>query len=269
VPASTLPTRPELSEMVKTVAGVEIDVEQVQQNPAMTLEDLGVDSLGLLGVFSTIERQYGIQIHADIDDCKTFADLEAIIAESAGPGADAAAHTDSSVMISAPMDLIWDMTNDVESWPHLFSEYAAAEIITRDGNTVRFRLTMHPDDQGKVWSWVSERVMDPRTHSVHAYRVETGPFEFMDINWTYRETDGGVEMRWVQDFHMKPDAPVDDATMAERITRNSAVQMERIKSIVEAAAAAPVALWPRPLHLGCPARPGTPARRRSRPSSRS
>jgi minimal PKS acyl carrier protein len=84
VPASTLPTRPELSEMVKTVAGVEIDVEQVQQNPAMTLADLGVDSLGLLGVFSTIERQYGIQIHADIDDCKTFADLEAIIAESAG-----------------------------------------------------------------------------------------------------------------------------------------------------------------------------------------
>jgi aromatase len=128
---------------------------------------------------------------------------------------------------------------------------------------------MHPDDQGKVWSWVSERVMDPRTRSVHAYRVETGPFEFMDINWTYRETDGGVEMRWIQDFHMKPDAPVDDATMAERITRNSAVQMERIKTIVEAAVQAPVALWSRPLHLGCPPRPGTPARRRSRPSSRS
>jgi aromatase len=48
-------------------------------------------------------------------------------------------------------------------------------------------------------------------------------------------------MRWVQDFHMKPEAPVDDATMAERITMNSAVQMERIKTIVEVAAAAPVA----------------------------
>jgi aromatase len=241
VPATTLPTRPELTEMVKTVAGVEIDVEQVQQNPGMTLEGLGVDSLGLLGVFSAIERQYGIQINADIDDCKTFADLEAIIRQGAGPAAGPAAHTESSIVINAPMDLVWDMTNDVESWPHLFSEYAAAEIITRDGNTVRFRLTMHPDDNGKVWSWVSERVMDPQARAVHAYRVETGPFEFMNIDWTYRETSGGVEMRWVQDFHMKPDAPVDDATMAEMITRNSAVQMERIKTIVQDAVRATVA----------------------------
>jgi aromatase len=241
VPAITLPTRPELSEMVKTAAGVEIDVEQVQRSPGMTFEGLGVDSLGLLGVFAAIERRCGIQIHADIDDCKTFADLEAIIRQAAGPGAGPAAHTESSIVINAPMDLVWDMTNDVESWPHLFSEYAAAEIIARDGNTVRFRLTMHPDDNGKVWSWVSERVMDPQARAVHAYRVETGPFEFMNIDWTYRETSDGVEMRWVQDFHMKPNAPADDATMAEMITRNSAVQMERIKTIVQDAVRARVA----------------------------
>jgi aromatase len=106
---------------------------------------------------------------------------------------------------------------------------------------VRFRLTMHPDDNGKVWSWVSERVMDPQAHTVHAYRVETGPFEFMDIDWTYRETSDGVEMQWVQNFHMKPDAPVDDATMAEMITKNSAVQMKRIKTLVEDAVRATVA----------------------------
>lgn len=241
MPATTLPTRGELSEMVKTVAGVEIDAGQMQQDPQVTFEDLGVDSLGLLGVFAVIERQYGIQIQADIEDCKTFADLEAIIRQAAGPDAGPAAHTESSIVIDAPMDLVWDMTNDVETWPHLFSEYSAAEIIARDGNTVRFRLTMHPDDNGKVWSWVSERVMDPQARAVHAYRVETGPFEFMDIDWTYSEASGGVEMRWVQDFHMKPDAPVDDATMAEMITKNSAVQMERIKTIVEDAVRARVA----------------------------
>jgi len=241
VPATTLPTRSELSEMVKTVAGVEIDAAQLQQNPQATLEDLGVDSLGLLGVFSAIERRCGVQIHADIEDCKTFADLEAIVAQAAGQQAGAAAHTECSVVINAPMDLVWDMTNDVESWTHLFSEYAAAEIIARDGNTVRFRLTMHPDDNGKVWSWVSERVLDPGTRAVHAYRVETGPFEFMNIDWSYRETGAGVEMRWVQEFHMKPDAPVDDATMAEMITKNSAVQMKRIKTLVEDAVRAPVA----------------------------
>ena len=241
MPATAMPTRDELSQIVKTVAGVEIDAGQIQQDPAVTLDELGVDSLGLLGVFAAAERQYGIEIHADIEDCQTFADLEAIIRQAAGSDTGQAAHTECSVVINAPMDLVWDMTNDVESWPQLFSEYSAAEIIARDSNTVRFRLTMHPDDDGKVWSWVSERVMDPQQRAVRAYRVETGPFEFMNINWTYRETDGGVEMRWVQDFHMKPDAPVDDPTMAEMITRNSAVQMERIKSIVEDAVRTSVA----------------------------
>jgi aromatase len=241
VPAITMPTRDQLSQIVKTVAGVEIDAGLIQQDPAVTFEELGVDSLGLLGVLAAIERQYGLEIHADIDDCGTFADLEAIVRQAAGSDAGQAAHTESSIVINAPLDLVWDMTNDVDSWPQLFSEYSAAETIARDGNTVRFRLTMHPDDDGKVWSWVSERVMNPQARTVHAYRVETGPFEFMDINWTYRETSGGVEMRWVQDFHMKPGAPVCDATMAERITKNSAVQMERIKTIVEDAVRARVA----------------------------
>jgi aromatase len=240
VPATTMPTRAQLSEIVKTVAGVQIDAAQVEQDPSVTFEELGVDSLGLLGVLAAIERQYGFRIHADIEDCRTFADLEAIVARAASAEAGQAAHTESSIVINAPMDLVWDMTNDVESWPQLFSEYSAAEIIARDGNTVRFRLTMHPDDEGRVWSWVSERVMDPQARAVHAYRVETGPFEFMDINWTYRQTGGGVEMRWVQDFHMKPGAPVDDAAMAERITRNSAAEMQRIKTILEDAVRASV-----------------------------
>lgn len=68
-----------------------------------------------------------------------------------------AASTDNSVVVDAPMELLWDMTNDIESWPGLFSEYAKAEILGRDGATVTFRLTLHPDESGAVWDWVSER----------------------------------------------------------------------------------------------------------------
>jgi aromatase len=147
-------------------------------------------------------------------------------------------HTDNSVTIDAPFDLVWDMTNDVESWPRLFSEYAAAEVLDRTGDTVRFRLTMHPDENGVRWSWVSERTPDRLRRTVSAHRVETGPFEHMDITWTYDQTPGGVRMRWIQDFHMKPDAPVDDVAMTARINENSVTQMERIKGLVEQAAAA-------------------------------
>jgi aromatase len=146
------------------------------------------------------------------------------------------ATTENEIVIAAPIELTWQLTNDVETWPDLFSEYAAAEVLHREGNLVRFRLTMHPDQNGKVWSWVSERVMDPASHTVRAHRVETGPFDYMKIVWTYREVEGGTEMRWVQDFAMKPDAPVDDAWMTNNINRNSPIQMNLIKEKVEAAA---------------------------------
>jgi aromatase len=149
------------------------------------------------------------------------------------------AGTDNEIVIAAPMDLVWEMTNDVASWPELFSEYAAAEILERDGATVRFRLTLHPDENGQVWSWVSERTPDPVTRTVRARRIETGPFEYMNLFWEYAEVDGGVRMRWRQEFTVRPGLPFGDEAMAERLNTNTRREMARIKQLVEAAAQQP------------------------------
>jgi aromatase len=147
-------------------------------------------------------------------------------------------HTDNSIWIDAGIDLVWAMTNDLESWPRLFTEYASVEILERDGDSVTFRLTMHPDPNGAVWSWVSRRTADRAAARVRAHRVETGPFEFMDIEWTYRTDGAGTRMRWVQDFRMRPGAPVDDETMTANINANSRIQQAVIRDKVEAAARA-------------------------------
>ncbi|MBA2811139.1 SRPBCC family protein [Streptomyces acidicola] len=147
-----------------------------------------------------------------------------------------AAHTENEITIAAPLDLVWDMTNDIQNWPRLFSEYASVEVLSRDGHRTTFRLTMFPDDQGRVWSWVSERVADRMTRTVWAHRVETGPFEYMKIRWEYTETPHGTRMDWIQDFTMKPDAPVDDTGMTEIINRNSREQMALIRDRIERAA---------------------------------
>jgi aromatase len=55
----------------------------------------------------------------------------------------------------------------------------------------------------------------------------------MTIRWEYRCVGDDVEMRWLQDFHLKPTAPVDDAAMTERINRNTPIQMARIKQLIE------------------------------------
>jgi aromatase len=147
-------------------------------------------------------------------------------------------HTDNAVTIAAPLDLVWARTNDIESWPELFSEYSSVEILDRQGQTVRFRLTMKPDKLGKVWSWVSDRTMDEQTHTSRSQRVETGPFKYMSLFWEYLETPDGVRMRWVQDFEMKRDAPLGDDAMADQLNRNTAVQQKRIKRTLETAAMA-------------------------------
>ena len=152
------------------------------------------------------------------------------------PSTQTAGHTENSVYIDADIDHVWRMTNDLPSWPDLFTEYAEVEILESTDTYFKFRLTMHPDENGKVWSWVSERTLDPAAREVKARRVEPGPFEFMDIRWTYAPEGEGTRMRWIQDFRMRPQAPIDTEGMTRRIDGNSKIQMGIIKDKVEAAA---------------------------------
>jgi aromatase len=147
-------------------------------------------------------------------------------------------HVDNAVVIGAPLDLVWSTMNDVERWPELFTEYASADILARDGDTMRFRLTTVPDPEhgGQVWSWVSQRTVDHATYSSRAHRLETGPFEYMRIEWSFEAVHGGTRMRWRQTFAMKPDAPADDAGAEDYLNRNTRIQMQAIKQRLEAVA---------------------------------
>ena len=146
-----------------------------------------------------------------------------------------AGHTDNSVVIDKPLDEVWQRMNDLENWTNLFTEYASVEILEREGDTVKFRLTTHPDPEydGQVWSWVSERTMDPDNYSTTSHRIETGPFEYMNIEWYFEPAGGGTKMRWVQDFSMKPGAPANDEQAEEYLNKNTAEQMQAIKERLE------------------------------------
>src|SRR4028118_1935080 len=86
-------------------------------------------------------------------------------------------HTDNSILIDADIDHVWAMTNDLRSWPDLFTEYASVEVLDSTDTYFRFRLTMHPDEQGRTWSWVSERTLDPAAREGRAPRAEPRPLE--------------------------------------------------------------------------------------------
>jgi len=146
-----------------------------------------------------------------------------------------AGHTDNSVVIDKPINEVWQRMNDLENWTNLFTEYSSVEILEREGNTVKFRLTTHPDPdyEGQVWSWVSERTMDPENYTTKSHRIETGPFEYMNIEWYFEPADGGTKMRWIQDFSMKESAPANDEQAEEYLNKNTAEQMKAIKEQLE------------------------------------
>jgi aromatase len=146
-----------------------------------------------------------------------------------------AGHTDNFVVIRAPIKVVWDMTNDIASWTRLFTEYAEATIVGQTENGFLLKLVMRPDERGQVWSWVSERCPDPVARRVKSHRVETGPFRYMNLEWEYEEVPTGTSMRWIQDFEMKPGAPRDDAAMTEHLNVTTRVQMDHIKTVIEAA----------------------------------
>ncbi len=152
--------------------------------------------------------------------------------------------TDNFVVIDAPLEHVWNTMMDVESWPSLFTEYAGAEILKRDGNRIEFRLTTHPDPEydGKVWTWVSERTIDPEAHTSRSRRIDLDqvPFAHMDIEWFFEPADeGGTRMRWVQDFSMKPTAPTTEEQAEDYLNRNTKKQMSVLKEWVEALARTP------------------------------
>jgi DNA-binding NarL/FixJ family response regulator len=63
------------------------------------------------------------------------------------------------------------------------------EILDERDGAYTFRLTMHPDPQGRVWSWVSARTPDPATHTVRAHRVETAAQATVDVDRIHQLTD--------------------------------------------------------------------------------
>ncbi|MFG2164264.1 SRPBCC family protein [Micromonospora chersina] len=226
------PDRPlanEITDILVTHCG--LDADAAARTPAASLEELGMDSLALLELSAVVADRWRVKIPEQAGQL-SIAGVADLVARKTDPPP---GHTENAVDIAAPLPLVWEITNDVARWTELFTEYAVVDILRREGDTVRFRLTMHPDENGTSWSWVSERTADPATREVHARRVETGPFEYMRIHWRYDEIPGGTRMTWVQDFAMKPTAPVDNAGMTERINTNSKVQLAVIKERIERA----------------------------------
>ena len=145
-------------------------------------------------------------------------------------------HTVNSIVIDAPYELVFDVSNKIERWTELFGhEYAKADVLERKGNEITFRLT---DEDGK--SWVSKRWLYKDLKFAYAQRWEPlFPFKYMKIVWFYTQQTDGIKMTWIQDFELDPGFTKFTPEQIEGfINKHSQDNMKIIKKVIEAEASA-------------------------------
>ncbi len=139
-------------------------------------------------------------------------------------------HTSNSILIKAPYDKVFDVSNDIERWTELFGgEYKEAKILEREGNKLTFRLT---DDEGN--SWQSFRLLFKENYFAYAQKLPPEfPFKYMKIIWLYTPVSEGVLMSWIQHFQMDEKAKFDDNQVEEMVNKHSQENLNIFKRIIE------------------------------------
>ncbi len=138
--------------------------------------------------------------------------------------------TINSILIEAPYDLVFDISNDIERWTELFGgEYTEAKILKREGNKLTFKLT---DDEGN--SWQSFRLLFKDNNFAYAQKLEpTFPFDYMKIIWLYTPVPRGILMTWIQFFTMAKGAKFDDEKIEGLINKHSQDNLKIFKEVIE------------------------------------
>lgn len=141
----------------------------------------------------------------------------------------------NAILIHAPVDDVFKITNNVRLWPELFTEYASVEVLEEEENRVTFRLTTHPDESGAQWSWVSTRSTNLERKSTYSERnPSSGPFKQMTIRWWYDSVgEADAVMTWEQEFSMKPEAPFTEEHATNHLNKQTRIQQRVIKERVE------------------------------------
>lgn len=141
----------------------------------------------------------------------------------------------NAVLIHAPLEDVFRLTNNVRNWPILFTEYEACEVLEEGAHKVTFRLTTRPNEHGQQWNWVSSRWTDQERHSTYSERqVQSLPFERMTIRWWYDAiAEQSTVMTWEQEFAMYVDASISEQQATDYLNAQTRTQQLVIKDRVE------------------------------------
>ena len=145
-------------------------------------------------------------------------------------------YTRNAIVIEASINDVSRIMNDVQLWPELFTEYESSEVLEQDDDdSVTFRLTTRPDEDGQQWSWVSRRWNNQDRLSTYSERITLSlPFDRMVIRWWYDAIgESRTVMTWEQEFTVSAKASVTEQQVTDFLNRQTKQQQQAVKHNLE------------------------------------
>lgn len=109
-------------------------------------------------------------------------------------------HTGNSIIINAPLMMIFETAANLELWPVILPHYRYIRYLERSEN--RNIVVMAAVRSGIPISWTSEQVIDREKMEVHFHHLKAWT-KGMHVVWTFKETSAGVLVEIVHDLEFR------------------------------------------------------------------
>ena len=143
---------------------------------------------------------------------------------------------EQSVEINAPVDKVFAVARDVESFPDIMDDLQSLVVIEKsdDGNrTVTEWVGLIREFKMTV-KWSQEDIWDPSAYR-DDFSMIKGDMDSMSGYWQFTPTDGGTKFESVVDYEYNVPliGPMIKALIKKKMEANLAAQMQAIKRRAE------------------------------------
>ncbi len=130
-------------------------------------------------------------------------------------------NTESSIVIRAPKQRIFDVTSDLSRWPELLPHYRYITYLERGDDRHVVKMAAHRD--GIPISWISEQIIDRERFEIRFIHLKAFT-KGMAVVWSFDEKPEGTLVRIVHvlRFRIPALAPIFDPIIGDFFIYNIA-----------------------------------------------
>jgi ribosome-associated toxin RatA of RatAB toxin-antitoxin module len=109
-------------------------------------------------------------------------------------------HTENSVVIHAPLDVIYRYASEIDHWPEILPHYRWVRVMRRDGNRRLAEMAARRDWIPVRWTAVQELFPDtPQITYHHVGGITKG----MDVVWTFERRPEEIKVSIQHDLQLR------------------------------------------------------------------